>query len=66
MDMPACPLGSLLAEINEKREDKGMKKKSPKLVAALVAVLTLANVFSLTGCGKTENTGSQTNQEVQF
>lgn len=43
-----------------------MKKKSPKLVAALVAVLTLANVFSLTGCGKTENTGSQTNQEVQF
>ena len=43
-----------------------MKKKSPKLVAALVAVLTLAHVFSLTGCGKTENTGSQTNQEVQF
>ncbi len=43
-----------------------MKKKSPKLVAALVAVLTLANVFSLTGCGKTENTGLQTNQEVQF
>ena len=43
-----------------------MKKKSPKLVAALVAVLTLANVFSLTGCGKTENTGSQTHQEVQF
>lgn len=43
-----------------------MKKKSPKLVAALVAVLTLANVFSLTGCGKTENTGSQAEQEVPF
>lgn len=43
-----------------------MKKKYPKLVAALVAVLTLANVFSLTGCGKTENTGSQAEQEVSF
>lgn len=43
-----------------------MKKKSPKLVAALVAVLTLANVFSLTGCGKTENTGAQAEQEVSF
>ncbi len=43
-----------------------MKKKSSKLVAVLAAVLTLANVFSLTGCGKTENTGSQTNQEAQF
>ena len=43
-----------------------MKKKSPKLVAALVAVLTLANVFSLTGCGKTESTGSQADQEVQI
>lgn len=43
-----------------------MKKKSPKLVAALTAVLTLANVFSLTGCGRTENTGSQAEQEVQF
>ena len=43
-----------------------MKKKSPKLAAALVAVLTLANVFSLTGCGKTENTGSQAEQEVSF
>lgn len=44
----------------------GMKKKYPKLVAALVAVLTLANVFSLTGCGKMENTGSQAEQEVSF
>lgn len=43
-----------------------MKKKSPKLVAALVVVLTLANVFSLTGCGKTENTDSQAEQEVPF
>lgn len=43
-----------------------MKKKYPKLVAALVAVLTFANVFSLTGCGKTENTGSQAEQEVSF
>lgn len=43
-----------------------MKKKSPKLVAALVAVLTFANVFSLTGCGKTENTGSKAEQEVSF
>lgn len=43
-----------------------MKKKSPKLVSALVAVLTFANVFSLTGCRKTENIDSQTNQEVQF
>lgn len=43
-----------------------MKKKSPKLVAALVAVLTLVNVFSLAGCGKTENTGSQADQEVPF
>lgn len=43
-----------------------MKKKSPKLVAALVAVLTLANVFSLTGCGKTESTGSQADQKVQI
>lgn len=43
-----------------------MKKKSPKLVAALAAVLTLANVFSLIGCGKTENTGSQADQEVSF
>lgn len=44
----------------------GMKKKSPKLVAALATVLTLANAFSLTGCGKTENTGSQAEQEVSF
>lgn len=66
MDMPTCPPGSLSAEINEKREDKGMKKKSPKLVVALVAVLTLANVFSLTGCGKTENTDSEADQEVSF
>ena len=43
-----------------------MKKKSSKLAAALAAVLTLANVFSLTGCGKTENTGSQAEQEVSF
>lgn len=43
-----------------------MKKKFPKLVTALVAVLTPANVFSLTGCGKTENMDSQTNKEVQF
>lgn len=43
-----------------------MKKKSPKLVAAFVVVLTLTNVFSLTGCGKTESVGSQTNQEVQL
>lgn len=43
-----------------------MKKKSQKLVAAFVVVLTLTNVFSLTGCGKTENVGSQTNQEVQL
>ena len=43
-----------------------MKKKSPKLIATLVAVLTLANVFSLTGCGKTENTGSQAEQEESF
>jgi len=43
-----------------------MKKKSPKLAAALVAVLTLANVFFLTGCGKTENTGLQAEQEVSF
>lgn len=43
-----------------------MKKKSPKLVVALVAVLTLANVFSLTGCGKTENTDSEADQEVSF
>lgn len=43
-----------------------MKKKSPKLVAVLVAVLTLANVFLLTGCGRTENTGSQAEQEVSF
>ena len=43
-----------------------MKKKSPKLVATLVAVLTFANVFSLTGCGKTENTGSKAEQEVSF
>lgn len=42
-----------------------MKKKSPKLVAVLAAVLTLANVFSLTGCGRTENASAQTNQEVQ-
>lgn len=43
-----------------------MKKKSPKLAAVLAAVLTLANVFSLTGCGKTENTSSQADQEVSF
>lgn len=43
-----------------------MKKKSPKLVAVLVAVLTLTNVFSLIGCGKTENTDSQAEQEVPF
>ena len=43
-----------------------MKKKSPKLAAAFVAALTLANVFSLTGCGKTENTGSQADQEGRF
>lgn len=42
-----------------------MKKKSSKSVAAFAAVLMLANVFGLTGCGKTENTGSQTDQEVQ-
>ena len=43
-----------------------MKKKYPKLLVAFVVVLTFANVFSLTGCGKTENTGSQADQEVQF
>ncbi len=43
-----------------------MKKKSPKLAAAFVAALTLANVFSLTGCWKTENTGSQADQEGRF
>ena len=43
-----------------------MKKKFSKLVAALDAVLTLANVFLLIGCGKTENTGSQADQEVQI
>ncbi len=43
-----------------------MKKKFSKLVAALAAVLTLANVFLLIGCGKTENTGSQADQEVQI
>ena len=43
-----------------------MKKKSPKLAAVLAVVLTLANVFSLTGCGKTENTGSEADQEVSF
>ena len=32
----------------------------------MVAVLTFANVFSLTGCGKTENTGSKAEQEVSF
>lgn len=43
-----------------------LKEKYPKLSAAFVVVLTLANVFSLTGCGKTENTGSQADQEVPF
>jgi len=28
MDMSACPLGLLLAEINEKREDKMLKEKA--------------------------------------
>lgn len=43
-----------------------MKKKSPKLIVASAAVLALANIFSLTGCGKTENTNAHTNQEVQL
>lgn len=42
-----------------------MKKKYSKFAAAFVATLVFANVFSLTGCGKTENTSSQTDQEVQ-
>ncbi len=43
-----------------------LKEKYPKLSAAFVAVLTFANIFSLTGCGKTENTGSQADQKVPF
>lgn len=41
-----------------------MRKKSLKSVAAFVAVLTFANVFSLTGCGKTENSCLQTDEEI--
>lgn len=41
-----------------------MKIKYPKLSVAFVVVLTLANVFSLIGCGKTENTGLQAEQEI--
>lgn len=44
----------------------GMKKKSPKLIVHFAIVLALANIFSLTGCGKTEDTNAQTNQEVQL
>lgn len=44
----------------------GMKKISPKTVAVFVTVLMLANVFSLTGCGKITNISAQTKQEVQF
>lgn len=42
-----------------------MMKKSQKLVNAFVAVLTFANVFSLTGCGTVENTSSQINVEEE-
>lgn len=41
-----------------------MKKKSSRSAAAFAAALTLAIVFSLAGCGKTENTDSQADQEA--
>ncbi|MCM1135780.1 MAG: hypothetical protein NC400_09430 [Clostridium sp.] len=43
-----------------------MKKKSSKLAAVYVTVLMFVNVFSLVGCGKTENTGLQAEQELQL
>lgn len=42
-----------------------MKKKSSKLIAVFAGILTFATVFSLTGCGKTENVNAQTNQEAK-
>lgn len=42
-----------------------MKIKSSRLEIAFAVVLMIVNVFSLTGCGKTENAGPQTGQEVQ-
>ena len=42
-----------------------MKKKSSKLIAVFAGILTFATVFSLTGCGKTENVNAQTNHEVK-
>lgn len=44
----------------------GMEKRSPKLIVTFAVVLTLANIFFLVGCGKTENTNAQTNQEIQL
>lgn len=41
-----------------------MKKKSSRSAAAFAAALTFAIVFSLAGCGKTGNTGSQADQEA--
>ena len=41
-----------------------MKKKSSRSAAAFAAALTLAIASSLAGCGKTENTGSQADQEA--
>jgi len=43
-----------------------MKRKSPKLIVTFAAALILANIFFLTGCGKTEDTNAQTNQEGQL
>lgn len=42
-----------------------MKKKSKNSKNVVVAVLTLATVFSLAGCGKAENAGTQTNRDMQ-
>ncbi|MCM1123737.1 MAG: hypothetical protein NC416_14230, partial [Eubacterium sp.] len=43
-----------------------MKKKFSKLAVVYAAVFILINIFLLIGCGKTENTDAQTEQEAPF
>ncbi len=47
------------------QEDKGIKmNKSRKMVHVVVAMLLAANIYALTGCGKTENASPHTDNET--
>ncbi len=52
-------------EVIISRVDKGIKKKkSRKMVHIVVAMLLAANIYVLTGCGKTENASPHTDNEA--